>query len=832
MKQTSVYQFGHDTLGPVANLFVARLHSYLRQCDAGQHRILFAMRAGLRIQQLYETWLSARNLAPPTGTALLKTSRMMAIKAAYATAPTVAATALGRELEGATLNEIIRSLLAQERAMGRCPELPEVDQFPLHEFLGQDGQVARFVRRYLTRQSELYEAYLSRLAGDAKRLILVDSGWRGTTQLLLEAAFPNYEWEGVYFGCIGRAEILGTRPGLMHGMMFDSETYRPERPETAILAHRHLVESLFEPGIPSIEQIEPEDIGEHLSQAELLRHETRENWDDAYAGAHSYVAAHAADPLSRIVIDGHASTERLAEVMCYPGRDDVIYACGKMRSHDLGRPGEVAPVMPPKDRFDGDSADLRIEEAIWPAGQMAVEYGTDRARACQKRHLSRLQGTLAGSYFVAATDASPTENPTRGGHVAILTRTKDRPLLLRRAAESVAAQTHEDYTWVVVNDGGNLEDVQEVIRRSAVDPSKITICSNARSLGMEAASNVGIRSTPSDYVVIHDDDDSWHPDFLRETVRFLVENHQVYGGVITKTRYVSEEIRGQMVIEHGRWPYNDWVGNVQLSEMVMGNIFPPIAFLFRRDIWEDLGGFDERLPVLGDWDFNIRFLMKADIGVLPKALANYHHRDREASTSTYSNSVIGGISRHMAYNAIVRNKYLRLATANPEYATLAVLMGTAFAQIDTRNRLENAKRQIISARGNNSNDHDRREAEQLRSQLVEAQDRAQALQVELDRRWIMLHMAASELVGSGRKWSKESVSDRLAHLRSSLDAYMDKAGIDAPPDFDEDAYLKQNMDVADALAEGRSFGAFDHYIKYGRSEGRPRCGALPLPTGG
>jgi hypothetical protein len=75
-------------------------------------------------------------------------------------------------------------------------------------------------------------------------------------------------------------------------------------------------------------------------------------------------------------------------------------------------------------------------------------------------------------------------------------------------------------------------------------------------------------------------------------------------------------------------PYNDWVRNVQLSEMACGNFFPPIAFLFRRAVLDRIGGFNEALPVLGDWFFNLEFLLEDDIAVLPEPLARYHHRDR------------------------------------------------------------------------------------------------------------------------------------------------------------------------------------------------------------
>jgi hypothetical protein len=92
---------------------------------------------------------------------------------------------------------------------------------------------------------------------------------------------------------------------------------------------------------------------------------------------------------------------------------------------------------------------------------------------------------------------------------------------------------------------------------------------------MEAASNAGIAACDSDYIVIHDDDDSWCPDFLEKTVAFLDGPKGArYGGVTTHSTYVSEEIRGDRVIEHETRPYNDWVRNVQLSEMACGNFFP------------------------------------------------------------------------------------------------------------------------------------------------------------------------------------------------------------------------------------------------------------------
>src|SRR5690606_34179934 len=121
----------------------------------------------------------------------------------------------------------------------------------------------------------------------------------------------------------------------------------------------------------------------------------------------------------------------------------------------------------------------------------------------------------ASSYF---DPAHTLEEPEEEGQtVAIITRTKNRPLLLQRAAESVASQTYPNYVWTIVNDGGDEALVRKVVEASRVDRRKIILVSNRDSLGMEAASNAGIANCRSDFIVIHDDDDSWEPTFLEET---------------------------------------------------------------------------------------------------------------------------------------------------------------------------------------------------------------------------------------------------------------------------------------------------------------------------
>ncbi len=260
--------------------------------------------------------------------------------------------------------------------------------------------------------------------------------------------------------------------------------------------------------------------------------------------------------------------------------------------------------------------------------------------------------------------------------VGIITRTKNRNILLKRAVESINSQTFNDYVWVIVNDGGNPELVENTITKSGFDLSKVQIIHNPTSQGMEKASNIGIKASQSKYLVIHDDDDSWSPSFLQETLSYLEgKQSEKIKGVIVHTNKIDEVIADDDSVKNiSQKPYKDWVRSVSLSEILSANMFPPISFVYERKALETVGFYDESLPVLGDWDFNIRFLRHFDIGVIQKKLANYHHRTANFK-SDYGNSLYSSIDKHIFFENLVKNRYLgiseSLTKVNGRLTTLA-----------------------------------------------------------------------------------------------------------------------------------------------------------------
>ncbi|MCK7514858.1 MAG: hypothetical protein MZV70_69885 [Desulfobacterales bacterium] len=92
-------------------------------------------------------------------------------------------------------------------------------------------------------------------------------------------------------------------------------------------------------------------------------------------------------------------------------------------------------------------------------------------------------------------------------------------------------------------------------------------------------------------------------------------------------------------------PYTQDFSCVSLYKMAIKNTFAPISFVYRKQAHDLIGYYNENLPVLGDWEFNLRFLQKFDIDVIPETLANYHLRVN-CNTQEFSNTIFwrGAIS--------------------------------------------------------------------------------------------------------------------------------------------------------------------------------------------
>lgn len=249
------------------------------------------------------------------------------------------------------------------------------------------------------------------------------------------------------------------------------------------------------------------------------------------------------------------------------------------------------------------------------------------------------------------------ENGSEDSSVAIIMRTKNRPILLPRALASVLSQTYQNWVLYLVNDGGSAQIFMEIVTLyKAAFGDRLHIIHNEQSMGMEGASNCALQKVTESYIIVHDDDDAWHPDFLDKTVSYL-EKHNEYAAVITNCVVIHEIIDDDRTIEVSREKWSQWKPFIDACNLLTHNVAPPICTLVRSSVVKIIGDFNENLPVLGDWDFNIRIFKIGDIGTIDQELAYYYQRPAE--DKTYGNSVRKEINKHLLYQTLYRNALIR-----------------------------------------------------------------------------------------------------------------------------------------------------------------------------
>lgn len=244
--------------------------------------------------------------------------------------------------------------------------------------------------------------------------------------------------------------------------------------------------------------------------------------------------------------------------------------------------------------------------------------------------------------------------------VAVLVRTKDRPRFLRRALANIAEQTFTDYTVCVINDGGDESATRAILQASPLahllegDAPRLMLLTTGGG-NMEAASNAGLAATDSEFVAIHDDDDLWAPEFLERTVGALRASDALICSTRVVERYERETPEGEFEVYEERI-FHDGLPGFGLQFLYRTNRAVPIGILYRRRLHELVGFYDESLPVVGDWEFNLRAAAVTEVLLVDEPLAYWSLRPEADGADANS---VQRQAEHARFDASVRARAIR-----------------------------------------------------------------------------------------------------------------------------------------------------------------------------
>jgi glycosyltransferase involved in cell wall biosynthesis len=297
--------------------------------------------------------------------------------------------------------------------------------------------------------------------------------------------------------------------------------------------------------------------------------------------------------------------------------------------------------------------------------------------------------------------------------VAVIMRTRDRPVLLSRAIASVCAQTFADWHLIVVNDGGDAAAVGEVVgARGAALAGRVSLVGNDQPRGRPVALNQGLKASSSTYVAIHDDDDTWHPEFLARTAAHLEVTADA--AVAVRTEIVFERLDGDEVTELGRRVFCPDMHAFTLSDMLLHNRTVPISVLYRRAVHAEIGWYREDLPLVEDWELWLRLaLAEHSLGFINGEPLAFWHQRRDAE-GPLANSMIAAEADHRRVDQLVRDEALRSYAREHGLGELLYLTRFLRDENDRLRELQRETNQLLNEQGRRM---DRLEALVKRSSL-------------------------------------------------------------------------------------------------------------------
>ncbi len=196
------------------------------------------------------------------------------------------------------------------------------------------------------------------------------------------------------------------------------------------------------------------------------------------------------------------------------------------------------------------------------------------------------------------------------GKVSIVIPCYNRGGMLREALASVEQVRNTNLLEVIIVDDGSSDAEMTRILAEATEAGYCVVAQPNR--GPAAARNTGIRLAKGEFILPLDSDNRLRNLYLNEGVSLLSRNPGV--GVV----YADAEYFGE---RSGRW----YVPDFSLLSLIRMNFIDTCA-LYRKRLWEEIGGYDEETICMGveDWDFWLRLAARSARFVhVPKIAFDY-----------------------------------------------------------------------------------------------------------------------------------------------------------------------------------------------------------------
>jgi glycosyltransferase involved in cell wall biosynthesis len=197
--------------------------------------------------------------------------------------------------------------------------------------------------------------------------------------------------------------------------------------------------------------------------------------------------------------------------------------------------------------------------------------------------------------------------------ISVVTPTFNRSSFLKKAIESVLAQTFKDFELVIVDDGST-DNTQEEIECYRVD-SRVNYLYQANR-GQSHARNLALEQATGDFIAFLDSDDSWSLDKLDKQLAVFQKNPEV--DIVHGDEAIIDE-HGAVITLNNMKRHSGLI----TPQLLADNSVSITTALVRRRCFDEMGGFDTTVGVADDYELWLRFSARYRFHYEPGIVASY-----------------------------------------------------------------------------------------------------------------------------------------------------------------------------------------------------------------
>lgn len=204
---------------------------------------------------------------------------------------------------------------------------------------------------------------------------------------------------------------------------------------------------------------------------------------------------------------------------------------------------------------------------------------------------------------------------------------------INRAIESVLSQNSCDFELIIINDGST-DKSEEKISPYLCDAHVRYFYQKNR--GFSGALNRGLKESSGDLIGFIGQDDLWMPNKLELQVKYL-NKHEDIGLVFAN--YYSIDSDGQILREIKAKAPDFCSRQETIEHLFLGNFIGFETVLVKRECFDLVGFFDERMTAFSDHDMWLRIAGNFNIGYLNEHLVKKREHKLQLSKDGLSTAL-------------------------------------------------------------------------------------------------------------------------------------------------------------------------------------------------